>query len=157
VAAASDVVVVSSAMPPSMEAAELLAAAISARLAPPMCDLCDSHPGDAEGLTEAERIARFGPNSSFVPGAETWDAVRTRVAAALAEVTDRYRGSTIAVAAGSQLVLTSLVALGGMPTDDVGLVTRGGDKGSVTEWARLESGDVRRAGRWGLWRFNAVV
>ena len=157
VPAPSRVVAVSSAMPPSMEAAEILAAATSSALEPGLCDLCDAHPGAAEGLTPAERMARFGPNSSFVPGAETWDVVRARVAAAIETLTRRYQGSTIVVAAGSQVVMTSMVALGGMSAEDVGLVSRGGDKGSVTEWARLDGGDVRRAGRWGLWRFNATV
>lgn len=135
----------------------MLAAATGATLEPPSCDLCDVHVGEAEGLTEAERIARYGPNSSFVPGADTWDVVRFRAATALERLTERHRGSTIVVAADSQLVMASLVHFAGMPAEDVGLVGRGGDKGSVTEWVRLEGGDVRRAGRWGLWRFNATV
>lgn len=153
----SDVVVVGSAMPPSIEAASIVAQVCGGRLQPPVCDLCETHPGEAEGLTESERIARFGPNSSFVPGAETWEIMRTRASAALVALTNRHRGSTILVAAGSQLIMTSMVVLGGMSAEDWGLVGRGGDKGSVTEWIRIEGGDVRRSGRWGLWRFNAMV
>lgn len=153
----SEIVVASSSMPPSIEAAALLASAASTRAEPPSCELCDVHLGEAEGLTVAERIARYGPNSSYVPGTETWEIVRNRVAAALKRLTDEHRGATIVVAADSQAIMASLVVLGGMSPDDVGLVGRGGDKGSVTEWTRLEGGDVRRAGRWGLWRFNATV
>lgn len=69
-----------STLPRAIETAALLASALPVGLeAVADCDLCELHPGDADGLTWAEVVASFGapdwdndPSQPLAPGGESW-------------------------------------------------------------------------------------
>ncbi|HEY9266696.1 MAG TPA: histidine phosphatase family protein, partial [Mycobacterium sp.] len=59
------------------------------------CDLCEMHPGRAEGLTPEEMRETFGPTYAEVPGAEHWPDWLPGAATRLAERGRRHQGETI--------------------------------------------------------------
>ena len=63
------------------------------------CDLCELHPGEADGLTWDEFRVRYGepdfdvdPDSVVAPGGESWTGFVTRVSGAVTRVADAHRG-----------------------------------------------------------------
>ena len=141
--------VLSSRRPPSIETAAIIAAAVRVDAEPPTCDLCEMHPGDAEGLTPDEMFDRFGPNYEFVPGAETADDVEARVGPAMFRLVDSYRGRGIVAVTESSVIASTMTAFGGMPRN-----AAWPSYGSITVWSCLVEGDPRRVGKWELDRFN---
>jgi broad specificity phosphatase PhoE len=142
-------VVLSSRRPPSIETAAIIASAVGIDAEPPTCDLCEMHPGDAEGLTPDEMFDQFGPNYEFVPGAESAADVEARVAPALFRLVDGYRGRGIVAVTEPSVVACSMTAFGGMPRN-----AARPNYGSITVWSCLAEGDPRRVGQWELDRFN---
>lgn len=136
----------------SIEMARIIADISGIDLAEPTCDLCEMHPGVAEGLTEQERIVRYGPNSSFVPGAEPWSDFLRRSADSLQRIAASRRGQTIICVTEGATIKVSFVAFGEMsPRVAEGTTV---EHASITEWSRLERGDIRRVGTWHLERHN---
>jgi broad specificity phosphatase PhoE len=74
----------------SIDTAEVLAATLGVEVAERTCDLCEEHPGAAEGLTPAEMQRQFGPSYQSVPGAEDFPTVIARVGAALERIAATY-------------------------------------------------------------------
>jgi probable phosphoglycerate mutase len=143
--------VLSSLRPPSIETATIIADALGIEPGEPMCDLCDIHPGDAEGLTQDEMFDRFGPNYDFVPNAETLADGEARLVSALQRLAERYRGHTAVAVTESYAIATSMAAFAGLPRDTAWEVPLG----SLTVWSSLADGrDPRRIGKWNLDRFN---
>jgi broad specificity phosphatase PhoE len=146
---------VSSLSPRSMETAGIIASMLEVPMGEPTCDLCQMHPGAAEGLTQQEMTERFGPNYAFVPGAESWADFVPRATESLHRIARTHQGRTVIGVAEAAMVKASFVAFGGMPRPAAEVIAT--DYGSITEWSCLVEGDVRRIGTWRLERYNGTT
>ena len=95
----------SSTLPRAMETLAIVSPALPPLTPEADCDLCEMHPGDADGLTWDEMIATFGgvdwdedPEQIFSPGGESWSGMSRRVKAALTRLGERHEGQRIVVA-----------------------------------------------------------
>ena len=148
-------IVLSSRRRRSIEGAEIISSVLAAPLGQPTCDLCQMHPGEAEGLTQDEMADRFGPNYAFVPGGESWTEFVPRATAALEQLAGTHRGQTLIGVTESAMVKASFIAFGKMPVSAAQVIMS--DPGSITEWSCLVEGDVRQLGTWRLDRFNETA
>ena len=139
----------------SVETAQLISPALEVPQSMPTCDLCEMHPGAAEGLTQEEMAERFGPNYAFVPGAEPWTDFVPRATEALERIARAHRGRTVVGVTESAVVKASIIAFGQMPVSAAEVIMT--DYGSITEWSCLVDGDVRRVGTWRLERYNDTI
>jgi probable phosphoglycerate mutase len=159
---------VTSVLPRAIETAEIVAPAVRADTdirpgpsagpsaepgnIPHLCDLCERHPGEGDGLTWDDFVERYGaidpiddPDRPMSPGGESYRAFRSRVEQAVARLAERYAGRTVLVVShGGVILATTLNLLGLGPrwfSHDL-------QNTSLTEWVR------DRDGRWLLHRFN---
>ncbi len=117
------------------------------------CDLCERHPGEADGLTWDQLVARYGPldptrvpDRPMSPGGESGRMFRQRVRATVERLGADHDGRTVlAVTHGGVILAATLWFLGLSPRSFANDLANT----SVTEW-------VRPAGRrgWLLHRFN---
>lgn len=92
-----------SVLPRALQTAAIIAPGLPATLrAVSDCDLCELHPGEADGLTWDEMIATFGgpdwdsdPHQPFAPGGESWIDFYERCERVLAMITERHRGDRV--------------------------------------------------------------
>jgi probable phosphoglycerate mutase len=66
------------------------------------CDLCELHPGEADGMTWAGMVARFGgpdwdndPGAPLAPGGESWLEFYDRCEKAIVSIVERHRGQRV--------------------------------------------------------------
>ena len=150
--------VVTSVLPRAIETAEIIAPAVRADAdadapsIPQLCELCERHPGEGDGLTWDSFVERYGaidpleePDRPMSPGGESARVFRSRVEQAVARLAERYAGRTVLlVSHGGVILATTLNLLGLGPrwfSHDL-------QNTSLTEWVR------DRDGRWLLHRFN---
>jgi probable phosphoglycerate mutase len=94
-------IVLTSILPRAIETAQIIAPAIGGADAQQDCDLCEIHPGEAEGLTWEEFGERFGrgdgwdPNTAAAPGGESWYGFGERVARTLRRYAEDHAEKTI--------------------------------------------------------------
>ncbi|HVM05709.1 MAG TPA: histidine phosphatase family protein [Acidimicrobiales bacterium] len=150
-------VLYASTLPRAIETAEAIAGVVGASTIEQDEDLCELHPGDADGITWEEFRARYAwPSSSadlyrpMAPGAETLAALWVRVACVLLRLATEHEGRTVVIACHGGVIEGSLRALAEMPLAPR-FKTRI-DNTSITEWERPASDDPHR--RWTLVRFN---
>ena len=146
--------VVTSVLPRAIETADLVAEGLGFDPAyvPHDCGLCERHPGEADGLTWDELVARYGPidpvrepDRPMSPGGETGRAFRRRARASVEGLASRYAGGTVvAVTHGGVILAATLAFLGVAPRSFAHQLANT----SVTEWVRTDDG------RWLLHRFN---
>jgi probable phosphoglycerate mutase len=144
----------------AIETAEAVAAAIGISVSEPDCDLCEMHPGEAEGLTQQEMEQRFGPSFEFVPGAECFPDWLPRADAALNRIASTFAGRTVVCLTHAGVIRASLVNFGMMPRREASMTIPANT--SITEWSCLvdgvlESNPFRARGVWCLERFNDVA
>ncbi len=122
------------------------------------CDLCELHPGEADGLTWSEFAERFGeldwdldPGRPIAPGGESWTGFVRRVSVALDELVDAHRGGLVVVACHAGVIEASLLAklpvAGGTDGARLGLRTL---HASMTTWEVEDN-------RWRLFVYNDAV
>ncbi len=122
------------------------------------CDLCELHPGEADGLSWAEFVDRFGevdwdddPGRPIAPGGESWTDFVRRVAAALDDLVATHPGGLVVVACHAGVIEASLLAklpvAGGLDGARLRLHTQ---HASMTSWE--VDGD-----RWRLLAYNDAV
>ena len=152
-----------SVLPRAIETAEILGPALGADLEIVQDrDLCEVHPGEADGLTWDEYRERFtvpradgvpdDPYAPWAPGSESWAEFAVRAGRRLRRLASDHRGEHVVVACHGGVIEASLIALGEMP------ITRAFrtdvTNTSLTEW-ELRTFDDRDIGpRWTLVRFN---
>jgi probable phosphoglycerate mutase len=136
----------------SIDTAEILAATLDVEVAERTCDLCEEHPGAAEGLTQEEMQRQFGPSYQSVPGAEDFPTVIARVGAALERIAATYAGRPILAVTHHGVIRASFVALGRMPVPQARHV--GSANTGITEWSRSAGLDSGREDPWRLERHN---
>ena len=139
----------------SIETAEVISSVLGVSPSEPTCDLCEMHPGAAEGLTQEEMAERFGPNYAFVPGAESWTEFVPRATEALERIVRADWGRTVIGVTEGAVVKASFIAFGRMPVAAAEVIRT--DYGSITEWSCLVEGDIRRLGTWRLERYNDTL
>jgi probable phosphoglycerate mutase len=118
------------------------------------CELCELHPGAADGLRWEEFTARYGepdwerdPSVPLAPGGESWTGFVDRASAAVRRVADRHRGRLVVVVCHAGVVEATLLSF--LPVDRA-RTFRGWvrvDHAAMTEWE--VEGD-----RWALRRHN---
>lgn len=126
------------------------------------CDLCELHPGEADGMAWPEFTERFGapdwdvdPDHPIAPGGESWTGFVRRVGAALDELAAAHPGELVVVACHAGVVeaslLTKLPVAGGTDGARLQLRTR---HASMTTWEVEPDAD---GGRWRLSSYNDVA
>jgi probable phosphoglycerate mutase len=148
-------VLYASTLPRAVETAEIIAPALGDMAVEQDEELCELHPGEADGITWEEFREKYTwPGTSadiyrpMAPGAETLAALWVRVGAVLHRLAEAHAGQTVVVACHGGIVDGSLRALGELPL--VPSFKTRIDNTSITEWER-PPGDGRR---WTLARFN---
>jgi broad specificity phosphatase PhoE len=150
-------VVLTSILPRAIETAAILAPAIGGGEAQQDCDLCEIHPGDAEGLTWDEWREKYfrvdyDPSLPSAPNGESWIGFNERVAAALDRYCGEHAGKTIVAAVhGGIIEASSTTFLGLTPTHGRLLPLT---NASITEWVHHEPEFGQRGPRWQLVRYN---
>ncbi len=145
----------------AIETASIIGPAIGFERPATDCDLCELHPGDADGLTWAEIEARwptrFGtgwdPDHHRIDNAETWQDMHLRVQRTMDRLAERHRGETVVIVChGGVIAHAMLHRLGiGLADEAAWLVA---SNTSLTEFVLDPSLEDWRAGRWGIQRFN---
>jgi probable phosphoglycerate mutase len=142
-------------LPRAHETAEIVAGGLgSPGLVPERtCDLCEQHPGEADGLMWDDYQARYGPYSArndpqrpFSPGGESWAEVLSRVSTTLPEIARRHAGGIVLVVAHGGVIDASLVCFLGLADHGAGVSFRTWNA-SLTEWQHTGR-------RWALVRYN---
>lgn len=110
----------SSVLPRAVETAAIMAPGVGDGSLEPVqqCDLCELHPGDADGLSWAELSQRYGepdwdvdPATPLAPHAESWVQFVERAARALVDVARRHPGEQVVVACHGGVVEAAMLAL----------------------------------------------
>ena len=150
-------VLYASTLPRAVETAEAIAEAVGAATLKQDQDLCELHPGEADGITWEEFRERYEyPGTGgdlyrpMAPGAESWALFSARVGSVLARLAESHQGQTVVVVCHGGVIECSLRALGELPLAPRFLVRI--ENTSLTEWERPPADQGER--RWTLVRFN---
>lgn len=120
------------------------------------CDLCELHPGEADGLLWEEYVDRFeprdfdaNPDDVFAPGGESWNGFVDRVGQAMERIAADHPGRLVVVATHAGVIEASVLRLlaqspAGGPHRRLRLQT---EHASLTEWEHSSFG-------WRLKRYN---
>lgn len=92
-----------SVLPRAIQTARIISPGLPAHLVPIRdCELCELHPGEADGLTWDQMIAKFGgpdwdrdPSQPFAPGGESWLGFYERCVNALSALAERHAGERV--------------------------------------------------------------
>jgi probable phosphoglycerate mutase len=141
-------VLATSVLPRAQETAEAIASALGGVAIDNDCDLCELHPGEADGLgwDEADRL--FGPSQPFdpdrpvAPGGESWFDMARRHRGGVGRLVGEHPGQTIVVACHGGVIDSSFFLMLG-----VGPLGLAPENTSITEWLAADDG-------WHLRRFN---
>ena len=139
----------------AIETARVIAPGLPDLAAVADCDLCELHPGDADGLTWSELVERYGvadwsvaPEAPFSPGGESWLSFYERCERAIAALVARHPGErVVAVVHGGVIEQAMKILNGDDPRERLGLRT---EHCSLTE---IEFDGSRRR----LLRYNDVA
>jgi probable phosphoglycerate mutase len=117
------------------------------------CDLCELHPGEADGLTWDEFRARYGepdfdadPDTVVAPGGESWSSFVTRASSAVARVARAHRGELVVIVCHAGVIESTMLAF--LPVaPGRGRLRLPTEHTSLTEWELDDEG-------WRLVRYN---
>jgi broad specificity phosphatase PhoE len=142
-------------LPRAIETAEIIAPALGIEMAAPRCDLCEVHPGEADGLEWAEYDVRYGafdmeaePDRVFAPAGESWNSFHERVQAMLDGIARDHGEQTLVAVCHAGVIMASLRVLLDIPRPGTGTQLRPTNTG-LTEWEYEPLRD-----RWTLHTFN---
>jgi probable phosphoglycerate mutase len=154
-----------SVLPRAIQTAEIIAPALGDLAIEEQCDLCEIHPGEADGITWEEFGARYRPEGlasgnpykPMTPDGESWSSFFTRVGDALLQAAADHAGETVVVVCHGGVIEATFATLGNLPLRrpfDVRI-----ENTSLTGWSyHPADGDLGNAGhrlaRWRLDRFN---
>ena len=147
-------VILTSHLQRAVETAEIVAPALGGADLVQDCDLCELHPGEAEGLTFHEAQQRWpgdawGPGMGIAPGGERWDEFEGRVASAIGRYAEAHAGQTIVAVVHGGVISNSFTALVGAP------VLLGDVRNtSLTEWSHRATPWTVADPTWHLERHN---
>ncbi len=113
-----------SVLPRAIETATLLQASVGdGTLAIQQdCDLCEVHPGEADGLGWQEVVDRFGvpewdrdPDRLIAPGGESWSGFVARACGAVRRLGERHRGALVVAAVHAGVIEASMIGFLDIP------------------------------------------
>jgi probable phosphoglycerate mutase len=120
------------------------------------CDLCELHPGEADGMGWNEVVETFGvpdwdndPTLPIAPGGESWSEFVVRASDAVRDVVRQHPGELVVAAVHAGVIEATMIAFLGVSPE---VYRRGWVRivhGSMTEWEWVPSED-----RFVLLRFN---
>jgi broad specificity phosphatase PhoE len=118
-------------------------------------DLCELHPGEADGLSWEAYRATYGafdllasPTRAFAPGAESWLEFIERVRATLERLARRFAGQTVVTVTHAGFIVASVLVLFDIPRPGTGTRLDPGST-SLSEWRVTQA-------TWQLVRFNDI-
>lgn len=148
-------VLLASVLPRAVETAEVLAPALALEDVRQDCGLCEVHPGEADGLTWTEYVARYGsfdmetePERAFAPGGDSYATFHERVHRVLRRIAEGYADRTVVAVCHAGVIMASLRVLLGIPHPGTGTRIRPTNTG-LTDWEYEDAVD-----RWTLHTFN---
>lgn len=148
-------VLVTSVLPRAIETAQIIAPGLGLEIGGNECDLCEVHPGEADGLTWAEYDVHHGtfdmeaePDRLFAPAGESWNSFHERVRGTLERMVRDHADQTVVAVCHAGVIMASLRILLGVPHPGTGAQLRPTNTG-LTEWTY----DPARQ-RWTLHGFN---
>ncbi|HEY5023846.1 MAG TPA: histidine phosphatase family protein [Acidimicrobiales bacterium] len=117
------------------------------------CDLCELHPGEADGLTWDEFRVRYGdpdfdvdPDTVVAPGGESWSSFVARASKAVTRVAEAHHGELVVIVCHAGVIESTMASF--LPVaPGRGRLRLPTVHTSLTEW---ELGD----GGWRLVRYN---
>jgi probable phosphoglycerate mutase len=148
-------------LPRAIETAELVAPALagssrdgSAPAFVQTCELCERHPGEADGLSWKEYVERYGrrslpgdvPEEPLSPGGESWAGFLDRASAALESLARSHPDELVVVVAHGGVVDASMIRFLGLADHGAG-VRLHPHHTSLTEWQHTGA-------KWRLVRYN---
>jgi probable phosphoglycerate mutase len=143
-----------STLPRARETAALLQRALGVQEIVEDCELCELHPGVADGMTLDEYSARYGifdfvrhPDRPFSPEGETYNEFMRRIRRALDALAMEYADRTVVVVSHGGFVVGSLILNLDIPRPGTGTHLDTANTG-LTEWR------VSHDGTWTLVRHN---
>jgi 2,3-bisphosphoglycerate-dependent phosphoglycerate mutase len=151
-------VLYSSVLPRAVETAELLRGVLGdgAATIVERCDLCELHPGEADGMTWQEVIDNFGvpdwdtdPGHLIATGGESWIGFIARAGTAVQALAERHPGELVVAAVHAGVIEATLIHFLGIPPE---AYRRGWVRimhASLTEWEWAP-----KRSQWVLIRFN---
>jgi broad specificity phosphatase PhoE len=142
-------------LPRAIETAQIIAPALGIEMAAPRCDLCEVHPGEADGLEWAEYTVRYGsfdmeaePDRVFAPAGESWNSFHERVQQTLETLARDHAEENVVAVCHAGVIMASLRVLLDIPRRGTRTQLRPTNTG-LTEWEYEPSLD-----RWTLRTFN---
>jgi probable phosphoglycerate mutase len=151
----------SSLLPRAIETAEKLRPVVGAgpaALGPvrQQCELCELHPGEADGMAWDEVVSTFGvpdwdtdPTVPIAPGGESWTGFVERASDAVRALAGAHPGELVVAAVHAGVIESTMISFLGVAPD---VYRRGWVRivhASMTEWEWVPADD-----RWILLRFN---
>jgi probable phosphoglycerate mutase len=147
-----------SVLPRAIETAEALAAALGSSGPMRDCDLCELHPGEADGMPwdafwrEHGFDMRSEPERPMSPGGESLAGFQRRVEQRLAEIVRAHRGESVVIVCHGGVISAASLAFMEHGYDRVRPFRLDPENASITEWARPAGED--RDAPWLLVRYN---
>jgi probable phosphoglycerate mutase len=126
----------------AIDTAEILAEALGVPVTEQSCDLCDLHPGAAEGLTPEELEREFGPVAGWtrpyqiVPGADNVVAWQQRTRAGLERIVATYPGQQILAVTHAGVIRVSFVLFGQLSDHVANQIAPANT--AITEWSTTQ-------------------
>ena len=107
----------SSVLARAIETASIIAPGVGGLSPTPDCDLCELHPGEADGLTWEDFRLRYGepdwdddPDSPVAPGGESWTGFVRRAAAGVASLAAAHAGALVVVVCHAGVIESTLIS-----------------------------------------------
>jgi probable phosphoglycerate mutase len=148
-------VLLASVLPRAVETAQIIAPGLGLEIGGRECDLCEVHPGEADGLEWAEYSTRYGtfdmeaePDRVFAPEGESWNSFHERVEQMLERIAREHEDQTVVAVCHAGVIMASVRVLFDIPRPGTGARLQPTNTG-LTEWQH----DPER-GRWTLHTFN---
>jgi 2,3-bisphosphoglycerate-dependent phosphoglycerate mutase len=152
-------VLIASTLPRARETAQIISPAIGSLRVIEDEEVCEIHPGEADGLAYDDYIAKYGwrdmeadPHLELSPGGESIAAFHGRVGAALTRIAEAHPERTVVIACHGGVVdvgMRTLLGLGMVGGFD--LYT---ENTSMTEFVLVPATERRPLRRWRLVRYN---
>ena len=148
-------VLLASVLPRAVETAEIISEGLGLGAVRQECDLCEVHPGVADGLMWTDYAARYGsfemeaePERVFAPGGDSWLTFHERVRRLFLRLAEEFPNATVVAVCHAGVIMASLRVLFDIPHPGTGARFRPVNTG-ITEWEHDPTQD-----RWTLHSFN---
>jgi probable phosphoglycerate mutase len=143
-----------SVLPRAIETSEIIAPVLAGKAFIQRCDLCERHPGEADGLTWAQYNEKYlrrslpgdDPYRALAPGGESWSEFLDRAAGSLTEIAAAHPGELIVIAAHGGIIDASMIRLLELADHGNG-VRLHPEHTSLTEWQHVGT-------KWRLVRYS---